>query len=401
MSLAVLNAGQNYYIRGGSDKYQFDLTELLTSHGHTVIPFAAQNPKNWSTPGSVYFPPGVDFDHPSIQGILQFIYSKPASQAARRLIRDRAIDIAHLHIYYGQLTASILAPLKKAEIPIVQTLHEYKIVCPVYTLISNGEICQACSQGAFWNATVKRCNRGSLARSALSTVESYISSALGAVDKIDHFIAVSDFLRDKVIEMGLPATKVTTVHNYVDDSNIKPNRAPGNYFLYFGRLERLKGLFTLIEAAAPLTDTPLLIVGDGEARSEIEKIIESKALKHIKLLGFKQKNELNDLIRNSICTLSPSEWYEPFGLTLVESFAHGRPVIASKIGGIEEIVTNGVDGYLTRPGDVAQLREQLLWMSQNRKLAAEMGLAGSQKVKKQFSPEVHYENLMTVYKKVL
>ena len=401
MTLAVLNAGQNYYIRGGSDKYQFDLTDLLSHRGHTVIPFAAENPKNWQTPHSIYFPKGVDFDNPSVKGLLQFIYSKPASRAIRRLLIDRKIDIAHLHIYYGQLTSSILKPLKQAGVPIVQTLHEYKIVCPVYTLLSNGKICQACSQGAFWNATIKRCNRQSFARSALSTVESYVSHSLGAVDQVDRFIAVSDFLRRKVVEMGLPEEKVTTVHNYVDASEIRPNQKPGHYFLYFGRLERLKGLYTLIEAIAPLTETKLLIVGDGEARSDLEQIIESKALQHIQLLGFKQKHELNDLIRNSICTLSPSEWYEPFGLTLVESFAHGRPVIASRIGGIEEILTDGVDGYLTHPGNVGQLREKLLWMSQNATLAAEMGMAGRKKVEEQFSAEAHYQKLMEVYRQVL
>ena len=401
MSLVVLNAGQNYYIRGGSDKYQFALTELLANHGHTVIPFAARNPKNWDTPHSEYFPEGVDFDHPSMPGVLQFLYSKPAERAMQRLLKDKVIDLAHLHIYYGQLTSSILEPLKESGIPIVQTLHEYKIVCPVYTLLSNGKICQDCTGGSFWHATLNRCNRGSFARSVLSTLESYLSWHLGAVDKIDCFIAVSEFLRRKVIEMGLPAEKVTTIHNAIDTSQTIPCHQPGEYFLYFGRLERLKGIFTLIEAAAPLTDTPVFIVGDGEAREDIERIIESKGLNHIRLLGFKQKQELNELIRNSICTLSPSEWYEPFGLTLIESFAHGRPVIASKIGGIEEVVLDGVDGYLTLPGDVEQLRVKLLWMSKHRKSAIEMGANGRKKIEAQFSFTTHYEKLMQVYNNAL
>jgi len=401
MSLSVLNAGQNYYIRGGSEQYQFALTELLESHGHQVTPFAARNSKNRATPYSQYFPQGTNFDNPSIQDLMQFVYSKPANDAIQRLLGEVTIDLAHLHIYYGQLTTSILKPLQKAGIPIVQTLHEYKIICPVYTLLSHGEICQACEGKDFWHATRKRCNRGSLARSALSTLESYTSKALGSIRKIDHFIAVSDFLRNKVIDLGLPANKVTTIHHAFDASGIEPNIEPGEYFLYFGRLERLKGLFTLIEAAAPLKDIPLLIVGDGEARLELERLIASRDLNHIQILGFKRGQDLENLIRNSICTLIPSEWYEPFGLTLIESFARGRPVIASKIGGIEEIVTHNVDGYLVSPGNVEQIREQMLWMAQHRSMAVEMGLLGRQKVENLFSPEMHYEKLMKVYQKVL
>lgn len=401
MNLTLLNAGQNYYIRGGSDRYQFDLTDLLVSHGHTVIPLAAQHPKNWETPHSVYFPKGVDFENPTPGGLLQFLYSYPAKQAIKGLIQNNNIDIAHLHIYYGQLTSSILSPLKQANIPIVQTLHEYKIVCPVYTLLSDGQICQKCSNGAFWNATVKQCNRGSIARSLLSTLEAYVSRACGAVDQVDHFIAVSDFLRKKVIEMGMPAEKVSTIHNAVDASGITPNYTPGEYFLYFGRLERLKGLFTLLEAAKPLTDIPLLIVGEGEARSEIEHYLEKNNLKHIQLLGFRNKSELNRLIQDSLCTLSPSEWYEPFGLTLIESFTHGKPVIASKIGGIEEVVIDSQDGFLIQPTNVEELREKMLWMHQNRSQVAEMGEIGRQKVERLFSYEVHYQKLMDVYRKVL
>ena len=401
MTLTVLNAGQNYYLRGGSDRYQFVLSDLLQQHGHQVIPFATDNPQNEATPWSKYFAPDVNFTSPTFKDLLQFIYSKPAAIAIQSLLDEVSVDLAHLHIYYGKLTASILEPLKQAGVPIVQTLHEYKIVCPVYTLMSHGEICQACQGQNFWHATRKRCNRGSLARSLLSTVESYVSQALGSVSKIDHFITVSHFQREKMIELGIPQGKLTTVHNFIDTSEIEPNSKPGEYLLYFGRLESYKGIFTLVEAASTLKDVSLLIVGDGEARSELEKIIEQRNLQHVKLLGFKQKDELIPLIRNSICTVAPSEWYETFGLTLVESFAHGRPAIASRIGGMTEIVTDTVDGYLFSPGNVEELRSHLEWMATHRQQAVEMGLAGRLKVETQFNPKLHYEKVLALYRKVL
>ena len=401
MNLVVLNAGQNYYITGGSDRYQFALTELLAHHNHQVIPFASQNPKNKETPWSKYFPEAVNFDRPGVADIIKFIYSRQAAKSMQRLCKEQQIDLAHLHIYYGQLTSSILTPLKQAGIPIVQTLHEYKIVCPVYSLMSNNEICQACNGSAFWKATAKRCNRGSIARSLVSTVESYTSLLLGAVSKIDHFITVSDFQRTKLIELGIPANKLTTVHNFIDLTDIEASQEIGEYFLYFGRLETYKGIFTLIEAASTLEDTPLLIVGDGTERERVEKIIEQRNLKHIKLLGFKQKQELQQLIKGSICTITPSEWYETFGLTLIESFAHGKPVIITSIGGMTEVVTDGIDGYQVKPGNSVELKEKMQWMSKNRKQALEMGLLGRAKVEQKFNAELHYQKLMNVYRKVL
>ena len=202
------------------------------------------------------------------------------------LLRDEKPDLAHLHIYYGKLTASILAPLKKAGIPIVQTLHEYKLICPVYTLISNGQICEACQGHRFYRALPRRCNRGSLARTALSVAESYVSRWAGALSDIDHFIAVSDFVRNKVIEHGVLPEKITKVYNFVDISGVIQNTEPGNYLLYFGRLEKIKGIFTLLDAIAPLKHVPLKLVGDGNAHAEIKAYIQEKELSHVEMLGF-------------------------------------------------------------------------------------------------------------------
>lgn len=396
--MRVINVGQNYHLRGGSDKYLFSLESLLRNHGHEVIPFASRQAANVDTPWSSYFPPEVDFQRPRPVDILRYTYSHPAREAMRKLVLEQQPDIAHLHIYYGQLTASILAPLKNAGVPVVQTLHEYKIVCPTYSLFAHGEICEACEGRHFWRAVARRCNRGSLVRSALSATEAYVSRWLGAVDNIGRFIAVSDFLRDKVISMGVPRDKVTTVHNFMDCTGIEPARVPGRYVLYFGRLERIKGVYTLLDAVAPLRDVTVLIAGDGSEKAALQNEIARRGLDHVKLLGFKQGPELGDLIRGSICTIAPSVCYETFGLTLVESFAHGRPVVASRIGGMTEVVADGVDGFLVRPGDAAELRERLAWMATHPLEALEMGLRGRAGVEERFSPEAHYEKILAVYK---
>ncbi|MEW5828708.1 MAG: glycosyltransferase family 4 protein [Chloroflexota bacterium] len=395
--LKILSVSQNYHLTGGSDQVFFRTNAILSENGHTVIPFAAASPKNQPSEWSAYFPPAADFEHPGPADLARYLYSPAAARAIRRVIADHHPDIAHLHIYYGKLTGSILAPLKKAGIPIVQTLHEYKLVCPVYTLVSNGEICEACQGRHFYQALPRRCNRGSLARTALSVAESYVSRWAGSISKVDHFIAVSHFMRGKMIELGVPAEKITTVYNFVDISTVEPNPEPGGYLLYFGRIERIKGLLTLLEAAAPLTHLPLKIAGDGNARDEVQALIREKNLAHVEYLGFQSGTELYDLIHNSLAVIVPSEWYETFGLTIVEGFAHARPVIGSRIGAIPELIDEGRDGFLVPPGDVSALREKLLEVAENPEAAARMGQAGRQKVESLFTSQRYYQELMAVY----
>ncbi len=401
MSLTILNVSQNHYIRGGSDRYFFTMAELLEKHGHHVIPFTAKDPKNEPTEWDQYFPRGADFENPGPIDLLRFLYSRDAVKSIQRLLNNRDVDIAHFHIYYGKLTASILGSLKKVGIPLIQTLHEYKITCPVYSHLSNDEICEACAGKHFWRALPKRCNRGSFARTALSVTESYVSRFLGSVDKFDHFISVSHFLRKKMIQHGMPEEKISTVHNFTDVSDITPNFSVGEYVLYFGRVHRSKGILTLIEAAAPLKQVPIYIVGDGEAMPEVRQIIEQNGCEHIHLLGFKQGDELRDLILNSICTVLPSEWYENCPMSVLESFAYGKAVIGADIGGIPELIDNNVDGFLVPSAGTEALREKLLWMFEHKVEAAEMGKVGRHKMETEFNADIHYEKIMNVYRKFL
>ena len=399
--LSVLNISQNHFIRGGSDRYFFTMAELLQKHGHNVIPFTAANPKNEPSEWDKYFPRAADFEKPGPIDLLRFIYSRDAAKSIQRLLKNTNVDIAHFHIYYGKLTASILGGLKKAGIPLIQTLHEYKITCPVYSHLSNDEICEACAGKHFWRALPKRCNRNSLTRTALSVAESYVSRSLGSVDKFDHFISVSHFLRKKMIQYGMPEDKISTVHNFTDVSDITPNFSTGDYVLYFGRVHQSKGIMTLIEAAAPLKQVPLYIVGDGEAMPEVKQIIEQNGCEHIHLLGFKRGEELQELILNSICTVLPSEWYENCPMSVLESYAYGKPVIGADIGGIPELIVDGVDGFLVPSGEHEPLRDRLLWMFENKTEAAEMGKAGRRKMETEFNADIHYQKIMDVYKKFL
>ena len=397
----ILNVSQNHYVRGGSDRYFFVLAELLRKHGHQVIPFTAANPENESSEWERYFPRGADFEQPAVGDLMRFLYSRDAVKSIQRLLNDADIDLAHFHIYYGKLTASILGELKKVGIPLIQTLHDFKLTCPVHSHISNGEICEACAGKHFWRALPKRCNKSSIARTALSVTESYFSRILGSHDKFDHFISVCHFNRKKMISYGIPEDKISTVHNFIDVSDITPNFKTGNYLLYFGRLYRAKGIFTLIEAALPLKHVPLYIVGDGEAVPEIQRMLEQNECEHIHLLGFKQGEELQELIQNSMCMILPSELYENCPMSILESYAYGKPAIGANIGGIPELIQDSVDGFLFPSGDQDALQDRLLWMFEHKSEAVEMGRAGRYKVENEFNADIHYEKIVSIYQRVL
>lgn len=390
----------NYgYVRGGSDRYFIDICDLLTRNGHQVSCLVSANGKN--VVDSTYAVHGFNVEKPSMVDIPGFIHSRQAGMQLRRLIEQVRPDVVHLHIYYGQITASIFSVLKEYGIPVVQTLHEYKLLCPVATMVRDGRLCEACAGGKFWKSVWHRCNRGRMARSLVTAVESYASDMLGARNSVDHFIAVSDFVRGKMIAHGIPERRISTVHNFVRDEVFADNMNVGQYFLYFGRIEKIKGLETLIRAMAALPEVDLYIVGSGDAQKEMEQLAADLCVVNVRFLGFRTGQVLRELIAGAICVVVPSEWHETFGLVLLESYAQCRPVIASRMGGMTEVVSDGEDGLLFDAGNVQQLSAALLWMATHRRQAAAMGKAGQDKVRRIFSAEKHYQDVMQVYRKVI
>ncbi len=396
--MRILQVSQNLFVRGGSDRVFLDTCRLLESHGHTVIPFAARHDENPPSKWSDYFPPAADFEHPGLLDLVRYTYSRPAAKAIRRLIREHRPDVAHLHIYYGKLTASILPVLKAEGVPTVHTMHEYRQISPVYTLVCDDRINERCCGPSAWRAVVKRFNRGSISRSALATAEWYASRMLGSLRSIDRFIAISDFQKRKMIEHGVPGEKIIRVYNAVDPGDPPAETTGGGgYLLYFGRVERVKGVLTLAEAAAKLPEIPFKIVGDGDAKPELVELLKERKIKNVELVGFTRGDELRRLIRGSLATVLPAQWYEPFGLTVLESFAQCRPVIASRIGALPELISDGEDGLLFEPGDVTGLCESIQELASNRDRASAMGLAGRAKLELQFTEQAHYHELMRVY----
>ncbi|MBT8196464.1 MAG: glycosyltransferase family 4 protein [Bacteroidia bacterium] len=400
--MKILNAGQVYYIKGGAEKYHLVLTELLENHGHEVVPFASKNPKNVSTYWDQYFAEWVNSVDPSLTDKINFIYSTDARKKIKQILAKVDFDLAHLQIYHAQLTGSILKPLLEKNIPIVQTLHDFKLSCAVGSFMRKGKICEDCLGAKYFKAIGKNCNRDSRARTLGSVVESYVSQKCGSHTAIDHFIAVCEFQRQKLIDHGVVKPEnISTILNFVDSSIIEPSFEHLNYILYFGRIENIKGIKTLVKATEDSPHIRVKIVGDGKLKEEMENYLLKNNIKHIEFLGYKSGDELAQLISNCAFTVVPSECYELCPLTVLESYAYGKAVIGANIGGIPELIENEVDGLLFESENIQDLRAKIELLFNDKQEIVIMGRKGRKRMEEKFNPEAHYKQLQKVYQKVL
>lgn len=400
--MKIANVSPYHYVKGGSDSYFLSQNALYQKMGVEVAPFCVKSEKNIPTEWSRYFPSGVDMSSPSVKDLYNFVYSFDAQKAIRKLLAEFKPDLVHLHIYYGQFTSSILKEIKEASLPIVETVHDYKVVCPVYSLTRNGKICEDCQGKHFWKAMPRRCNRGSIARTSLSVLESYVSRWGGNISKVDRFIAVSEFQASRLIKLGIPADKLKVVHNFVETNGIIPRLSSPSRskFLYFGRLERSKGIFDVLDAAAQLPSCEFVFAGSGSAKEELENAVIKRALTNVTCVGFVVGDKLNDLIKSATATLLTPTVYENCPMSVLESMALGVPVIGSRMGGIPELVSHGETGLIVEPGNVSQLIDALSYCSTHHRKVHDMGVEAVQKVAENFSSQSHFEKLMAVYEEL-
>ncbi len=389
--MRVLHISHNHHIVGGSDRVFFETSALLEGAGHEVIPFCMRSEQDRPTPWSDFFPTGAKTNAPGLRDSPKYFYNLEARKALQSLIDVAGpIDVAHLHIYHGKMTPAILPVLRANGIPIVHTLHEYKLACPVYTMQRQGVNCDACVSGNPIAGIRHRCKDGSFAKSAVMVAEMIWSRLLGDVRLVDRFICVSDFQRKVMIRAGLPLEKLVTLHNFVKRQDADPGH--DGYLLYAGRIEAMKGLSTLLKATE-LSGHKLLIAGDGAWATELA----ARAAKqpNVTVLGFRSGSELSGLISRAKAVVVPSDWYENCPMSVLEAKAAGRPVVASDIGGIPELVRDGTDGFLFAPGDSDGLCEALRRLD----TASHAALSKNAVVDMadRFSPEAHLERLLQIY----
>lgn len=407
-AMKILAVNKFYYVHGGSDRYFFELNELCRRAGHLVVPFAMQHPRNLPTPYKHYFVSQVNYWSKSslldkIKAASRILYSMEARRKIRLLIEDEKPDIVHLHLIYHQISPSILPVIKEYGLPVIQTLHDYKPICPTYNMIAQGKTCERCKGKRFYHAVLQRCSHGSLVLSALNAIEMYLHYALGWYDLPDIYITPSDFMRRKMIEFGMSPQKLVHIPNFIDINKYAWTTTSDDTLIYAGRLVRVKGIETLIQAMARIQSIgiKLVIVGDGPQRTELESLKSRLNLHNVEFCGYQSGAALRALMANAMFSVLPSEWYENCPMSVLESMAMGKPVIGARIGGIPELIDHEIDGLLFEPGNATDLADKIKLLATNPALRQEMGNRARQKMANQYDAQHHYEAILDVYRQVM
>lgn len=386
----------------GTEVYLFELMERLRALGHEVALFSMADPRGDPTPFDRHFVPHIDFKEgcgwwAKIRRAAHAIYSRDARRRIRAMVEEFRPDVAHVRNIYHHLTPSILWELKAQNIPVMYHLNDFKLLCPSYNLVSQGEACEACQGGSFWHALRPQCYPGLGARLTLA-LEAYVHRWLGTYRKcVDLFLAPSQFVRDKFVEHGWDRSKFEVLPHFQEipkQPEQVSERAP---LLYVGRLSAEKGVEDLLRAMQQVPEEQLVIAGDGPERERFEQMSASLGLANTNFVGRVNAAERDALIASSRFTVFPSHAYETLGKSILESYAQARPVIASDMGSRRELVRDGETGLLYPAGNVGALAAGIRMLGSRPEFAEAMGRSGLQLVRSRHRPESHCAKLVAIY----
>ncbi len=407
--MKILMCNKFHFIHGGAERYLFDLCRGLKDVGHEVFHFSTQDDRNFDSECRKFFVGKPDY-HKEMRGDLlskirtgkDFIYSFEAKDQVGRLIDEHRPQVAHIHNIYHQISPSILDVLKKRRIPVVMTLHDYKIICPNYKLYAHGKMCEACNGRKYYQCFLKKCIKNSWHASFLGMTEAYTHAFLRSYDVVDRFIAPSRFVFEKVLEFGVPRGRLMCLPYAIDLSGFSEGGRAGKYVVYSGRLLAEKGLLTLLESLKYLPGLQLKIVGDGPFRSELAGFVSSLGLTpRVELLDHRSRAELSVILCDAICVVVPSQWPEPAGLVIYEAFASGKCVIASDAGGISGLIEDGVNGLLFEAGKADELAHKIRYVVEHPEKARAWGKNGSLMIRQGNDLKAHVMRMQGIYHDVL
>jgi len=405
--MRVLQIHKTFHTRGGADTFFFKTCDLLAEHGHEVAHFSTLHQKNYESPFSGYFVGGfTDADiHErgfgrKAKAFFQGIYSLDARTNLDRLVKDFKPDVVHAHSINYQLSPSIFDVFRDSGVPLVVTLHDYHIICGAGTLQTGGSICERCRGGHHYNLLLHSCY-WNFPASLMATLSHYLHDFRGSWNCASKLLVPSRFLFGKLVEFGISSERLAHIPIFIDfPDQPAENTTSGNYVLYFGRLDSNKGIKVLLEAIQPL-DCKLLLIGDGPLSPWVEEQIATK-VKNVERIPFvSSREQLREYIGQAAFSVVPSLWYENQPAAVLETYATGRPVIGSRLGGIPELIDDGQTGLLSTPGDAADLREKIRFMLERPTLCQEWGRNGSRKLRAGFSRSAHYDRLLSIYGSVL
>lgn len=402
--MKILLVNKFHYLKGGSEKYYFDLAKLLQEHGHEVAFFSMQDEKNIKTDCKEYFVENSDMNSKNPLKAFDIIYSKKNKKVMEKALDEFKPDIVHLNNFQRQLSASIIKPIKKRNIPVVFTAHDLQAICPAIVMLDNEKnICEKCLKGKYLNCIKGKCVKNSGLKSILGAIEGkYYRSKKIYSKGIDKIITPSEFYKKKLEEDGISSGKIEALHNFIDLDDYNVKTEDEGYALYYGRIIKEKGILNLIKAFKDIKNAKLYIAGDGPDIEKVKKYIHKNNMEEsVKLLGFLSSDKVKEYVRKARFIVVPSIWYENCPYSVLETLAIGKPIIGSNLGGIPELVKDNETGLIYNYNNVKELEERMNKLFNNKEIALQFGKNAKEIAKKDFSKNEYYNKIINIYEGVI
>ncbi len=379
----------NYYQHRGGEDVVFELErDLLRREGHEVVEYCRSNDElhQLTVLGKIATAKST-------------LWASGSHHDFRALLGRERFDLVHVHNTFVQISPSIYWACREAEVPVVQTLHNYRLFCSSANFVRDSHVCRECVDRGIWRGVRHACYHGSRPATATVALMLLAHRWFGTwTTCIDRYIALSNFARDQFVAAGLPAEKILIKPNFVyPDPGCRTEA--GDYAVYLGRLSEEKGVATLLSAFKQLRGRmPLIVIGDGPLRTALQARADSEGLSSLQFRGWLERQEATALLKGARFLVMPSECYETFGIAVAEAYACGVPVIASALGSIGEIVDDGQTGLSFQPGDIAGLADKMAWAWDHPEMMAAMGQAARARYEAQYTATRNYAMLMDVYR---
>lgn len=403
--MRILHVNKYLYRRGGAEAYMLDLAAMQHTEGDEVALFGMQHPLNPSLPFEDTFPSYLELDPPPrgvrerAMAAARILYSLEAGRGMTAMLERVRPDVVHAHNIYQHLSPSVLAAAARRGVPVVMTLHDFKLACPSHLFLDHGRVCEACLGGGFHHAALRRCKNDSFAASALLAAEATLHRATGAYDDVARFLCPSRFMQTKMEAAGIDGARLVHLPNFVPAGTSEPSRRPSRRVACVSRLSHEKGVDVLVDAVAFLDDdVGVDIAGDGPDRARLEdRARDLVPPGRITFHGQVPREQAMQLLRSAAVTAVPSRCYENQPMVVLEAFSVGTPVVGSDLGGISELIRDGRDGLVVPPGDPVALAGALQELLDRPAQARLMGSRGRDRARTTFSAARHRRVLADVY----
>jgi glycosyltransferase involved in cell wall biosynthesis len=388
--MRILEINKFNHVRGGADKHFVDLVELLEKNGNEVAVFAMNHPENNSSKWSEYFVSRVDYEKGSffnkLKGMFRIFWSPEAKRKIARLLDEFRPEVVHIHNIYHQISPSILPEIKKRKIPVVMTVHDWKLICPNYLLNCETPYCKKCVAGKYWHCVAKKCVKNSYLKSLVSVLELQLHRWLRVYDRnVDHYITPSNFVKNVLVEAGFSEKKISVLPHFIETNRrgLTSTGSGASYALYVGRVSKEKGADELIDIFSKLSAN-LVLAGSKDA-----SFLISDGQNNIRYVGFRSPKEIGILMQNAYCVVSASRLPETFGLIALEAIASQKPFVGYRTGAYGEIVQDGKNGFLAENREELEARIKSIFENSGRNYDFNID---------KFAPKEYYSGIIDIFR---